>query len=87
MSSTDELNHEMSVLQADGAHVLFTNISNQTIENNANDMSFDLVYVASCPSYCTSLIITQNGCVIIFPCAAYLIVMEVGSRRQCFLEG
>ncbi|CAH8558388.1 WD repeat-containing protein 90, variant 2 [Schistosoma haematobium] len=87
MSSTDELNHEMSVLQADGAHVLFTNISNQTIENNANDMSFDLVYVASCPSYCTSLIITQNGCVIIFPCATYLIVMEVGSRRQCFLEG
>ncbi|CAI2729226.1 unnamed protein product [Schistosoma spindalis] len=87
MSSTDELNHEISVLQADDADVLCTNISNQTIENNANDMSLDLVSVASCPSYCTSLIITQNGCVIIFPCAAYLIVMEVGSKRQCFLEG
>ncbi|CAH8558849.1 unnamed protein product [Schistosoma rodhaini] len=87
ISSADELNSEISVLKSDNAHVLCTNTSNKTIENNANDISLDLVYVASCPSYCTSLIIAQNRYVIIFPCAAYIIVMEVGSSRQCFLKG
>ncbi|KAK4471449.1 hypothetical protein MN116_004877, partial [Schistosoma mekongi] len=86
--SIDKRDGEISnVLQLDNAHTLCTNIFKQTIEKNSSHISLELAYVASCPSYCTSLVITKNGRVIIFPCAAYITVMEVDSRHQCFLEG
>ncbi|CAH8495749.1 unnamed protein product [Schistosoma turkestanicum] len=88
ISDEDERSCRISdVVQFDNTSLPCTNLLHQTIENMAKNISMDLVYIASCPSYCTSLIITQNGCAIIFPCAAYIIVMDVGSRRQCFLEG
>ncbi|KAH8876271.1 WD repeat-containing protein 90 [Schistosoma japonicum] len=86
--SNDKQNDEISdILQIENPHTVGTNISNQIFENNASNITLDLAYVASCPSYCTSLVITQDGRVIIFPCAAYIIVMEVDSKHQYFLEG
>ncbi|CAH8846414.1 unnamed protein product [Trichobilharzia szidati] len=75
-------------LQSPDSDVISTGITSQEdAETNLNNNVLDLVYAASCPSYCNSIIITQNGRVIIFPCAAFIIVMEIASKQQCFLEG